>query len=118
MPRRTPILAGGALLLGIAFVTPLPGQMPDRIAPDPDAPVKEGFDTGRAILWARPNFVPLRDPRFQPLRTVLRNGAVEDDTPVLVWRAGGATLAMVSSQMAYHHVAQGEMAGEPWMVTF
>jgi hypothetical protein len=25
---------------------------------------------------------------------------------------------LISSQMAYHHVAQGDMNGEPWMVTF
>ena len=30
----------------------------------------------------------------------------------------GKTLVLVSSQMTYHHVAQGEMEGEPWMVTF
>jgi hypothetical protein len=27
-------------------------------------------------------------------------------------------LALVTDQMAYHHVAQGEIAGEPWMVSF
>lgn len=37
---------------------------------------------------------------------------------MLAFEAGGRTLALVSSQMSYHHVAQGEMAGEPWMVTF
>ena len=28
------------------------------LEPDPDMPVKAGFDTGRAIFWAQPNFVP------------------------------------------------------------
>jgi hypothetical protein len=27
-------------------------------------------------------------------------------------------VALVTDQMAYHHVAQGEIAGEPWMVSF
>jgi hypothetical protein len=27
-------------------------------------------------------------------------------------------LAFLTDQMAYHHVAQGEMNGEPWMVSF
>ena len=47
-----------------------------------------------------------------------RAGNVADDTPVVVFEAGGKTLVLVSSSMSYHHVAQGEMAGEPWMVTF
>ena len=37
---------------------------------------------------------------------------------VVTFDVGGKTLVLVSSQMAYHHVAQGEMEGEPWMVTF
>jgi hypothetical protein len=27
-------------------------------------------------------------------------------------------LALLTQQMSYHHLAQGEMAGEPWMVSF
>ena len=27
-------------------------------------------------------------------------------------------LAFVMDQLAYHHVAQGELRGEPWMVSF
>ncbi len=88
------------------------------LEPDPDMPVKAGFDTGRAIFWAQPNFVPLRDPDWQPLRDALRSRAIAGNTPVVSFEAGGATMVLVSSQMAYHHVAQGDMNGEPWMVTF
>jgi len=35
-----------------------------------------------------------------------------------VMDVAGQKLALVTRQMAYHHVAQGELAGEPWMVTF
>lgn len=89
-----------------------------QVPVDPSQPVAEGFDTGRALFWAAPNFVPLRNPDWTPLREVRRAREVEDDTPVLVFEAGGRTLVLVSSQMSYHHVAQGQMAGEPWMVTF
>ena len=85
---------------------------------DPNIPTIEGFDTGRAILWSAPNFVPLRHPEWRPLRDALRSRDVSDDTPVLVFDAGGSTMVLVSSQMSYHHVAQGDMNGEPWMVTF
>ena len=47
-----------------------------------------------------------------------RAGNVQNETPVVVFEAGGETLVLVTSQMSYHHVAQGEMEGKPWMVTF
>lgn len=93
-------------------------EMPPEMPVDPDMPRKEGFDAERAFLGSRPIFTPLHDPDFEPLAGALRSGAVEDDTPLLVFDAGGETLALVTAQMSYHHVAQGEMAGEPWMVTF
>ena len=79
---------------------------------------RDGFDTDRAIFWETPNFVPLHDPEWQPLRSVMRSGGLTEETPVLAFEAGGRMLVLVSSQMSYHHVAQGEMEGEPWMVTF
>ncbi len=99
---------------------PLSGsaQMPEMIPQDPDVPRKDGFDAERAIFWAQRNFDPLRDPAFQSLSDALDDGHVNRDTPVLVFEAGGETLVLVTSQMSYHHVAQGETAGEPWMVTF
>ncbi len=89
-----------------------------QVDPDPNMPAKEGFDVRRAIFWESPNFTPLRDPEWQSLRAARRSGSVSDDTPVVVFDVAGSTLVLVSSQMAYHHVAQGETNGEPWMVTF
>lgn len=93
-------------------------EMSPEITVDPDMPRKDGFDAERAYLASRPTFIPLHDPTFQPLKGALRSGEVEGDTPLLVFQVGGETLALVTAQMSYHHVAQGEMAGEPWMVTF
>ena len=93
-------------------------QMPATVEPDPNMPTKEGFDTDRAIFWKSPNFVPLRNPEWRSLADVRRTGEIADDTPVLVFEAGGSTLVLVSSQIAYHHIAQGDINGEPWMVTF
>jgi len=89
-----------------------------QVDPPPGQPAAEGFDTERALFWAEPNFIPLRDPEWISLASARRSRQVADDTPVLVFEAGGETLVLVSSQMSYHHVAQGDMAGEPWMVTF
>ena len=107
------MLTGSALSPGMGRA-----QMPATIDADPNMPIKEGFDIDRAIFWAAPNFVPLRNPEWRSLRDASRAGDISDDTPVLVFEVGASTLVLVSSQMAYHHVAQGEMNGAPWMVTF
>ena len=115
----TPIGTAMAIAVLIAsFGAPLGAQFSDRLEVDPNMPVKEGFDTDRAILWARPNFIPLRDPNWQSLRGARRAGSVSDETTVVTFEVSGKTLVLVSGQMAYHHVAQGVMDGEPWMVTF
>jgi len=110
----------GALLAGASMLAPAPAlaQMPGMLDPDPDMPMKEGFDLGRVILWETRNFDPLRDPEWTSLQGARRAGNVADDTPVVVFEVAGKTLVLVSSSMSYHHVAQGEMEGEPWMVTF
>ncbi len=116
---QTPIgtIMAIAVLLA-SFGAPLAAQFADRLEADPNMPVKDGFDTDRAIFWARPNFTPLRDPEWRSLRGARRAGAVSDETTVVTFDVQGKTLTLVSGQMAYHHVAQGEMDGEPWMVTF
>ena len=102
-------------MLTVAALSP---EMSGAVEADPNMPKKEGFDTDRAIFWRTPNFVPLRNPDWRSLSDARRAGDISDSTPVLVFEAGGSTLVLVSSQMAYHHVAQGDMNGEPWMVTF
>ena len=100
------------------FAAPLAAQFDQRLEADPDMPRKDGFDTDRAIFWGQPNFIPLRDPEWKSLRAARRAGDVTDETTVVSFEIAGKTLSLVSSQMSYHHVAQGTMEGEPWMVTF
>lgn len=105
-----------ALLAGVSAEGA--AQMPGMIPADPDVARKDGFDTDRAIFWEERNFDPLRNPEWESLADARRAGKVADETPVLTFESGGQALVLVTSQMSYHHVAQGEMAGEPWMVTF
>ena len=117
----SPRPCGSAIALAVLFAAlaaPLSAQFTDRLEADPNMPVRDGFDADRAIFWARPNFTPLRNPEWQSLRRARRAGDLADETTVLTFEVQGKTLALVSSQMAYHHVAQGVMEGEPWMVTF
>ncbi len=118
-PWSTLMSSLGASALALAILAPSAhAQRFTEVEADPNQPIKEGFETDRAMFFAEPNFTPLRDPEFRSLRNVMLAGDVEDDTPVVVFEAGGQTLVFVTEQMAYHHVAQGNMRGEPWMVTF
>jgi len=109
----------GASALALAILSPTAeAQRFVEVEADPSQPVKEGFDTDRAMFFAQPNFVPFRDPEFESLRSAMLAGDVKEDAPVLVFEAGGETLVLVMEQMVYHHVAQGTTGGEPWMVTF
>jgi hypothetical protein len=115
--KRTGLVMAVALLFA-SFASPLAAQFDQRLQADPDMPRKDGFDTDRAIFWGQPNFIPLRDPEWKSLRSARRAGEVTDETTVVSFAIAGKTLTLVSSQMSYHHVAQGTMEGEPWMVTF
>ena len=77
------------------------------------------FDIERAYQADSTLYAPFRVGETRPLAEALSTGDVDPLTSVLVMehpRAG--RLALVTDQMAYHHVAQGEIAGEPWMVSF
>ena len=113
-------LIGTVMAIAVLFASfgaPLAAQF-NRVEADPNMPVKDGFDTDVALLWTQPNFIPLRNPEWQSLRAARRAGEVSDETTVVTFDVQGKTLALVSGQMAYHHVAQGSVATEPWMVSF
>ena len=119
-----PLLPAAGLALGtlglLALSTPLAGQQNDSTGSGPTAgvPSVEGFDPDRAILNEAPWFDPFRVTATEPLAGVLDEGRVAEETPLLVVQRGGHHLALLTTQMAYHHLAQGTLAGEPWMVTF
>ena len=86
-------------------------------------------DPARAHLSDTNDFPPFnveaRDER--PLGEVLAAGESRPDTDLVFTERrrsdtyGGhetAPLAFVARQLAFHHVAQGEIAGEPWMDSF
>jgi len=78
----------------------------------------QAFDTSRVLLMDTTRFRPFNVSDTRALREALDDGAVHEDTPLLVLEHAGGTLALLVEQMAYHHVAQGDIAGEPWMVSF
>ena len=77
-----------------------------------------GFDVNRAMLRDGSRFTPFLVEESQLLRRALDDGLIEDDTPILVVERADRRLALLTSEMMFHHVAQGAIAGEQWMVSF
>jgi len=60
-------------------------------------------------------FVPFR-PEGPGLP--LDEAGLDDDEELLVVERDGQRLGFPTRQMAYHHTAQGVLAGKPYLVTF
>jgi hypothetical protein len=73
------------------------------------------FDPSRAHLGKPDKF-----PRFTvpDAGVALRSQRLSSDEPLLVIQRGEKRRAFIARQMAWHHVAQGRLAGEPYVVTF
>ena len=97
-------------LAGLALVSSTEGQEQMKQVP--------GFEPGRAIFSDVSPFDPFPVTTMEPLEDALEDGKVGEETAVLLLRRGDTRLALLTEQMSYHHIAQGELEGEPWMVSF
>ena len=75
----------------------------------------ENFDASRARLKGPDYFKRFNVPDAgQALASV----GASDDTEIIVFERGGQRRALYLKQMVYHHLAQGELMGIPYMVSF
>jgi hypothetical protein len=82
-------------------------------------PEETEFDIERAYLHDGTMFKPFLVEETHSLAEVLNQEAIDPETSVLVMEHPDAgRLALITAQMAYHHVAQGQIDGNPWMVDF
>jgi hypothetical protein len=77
-----------------------------------------GFDARRALLVRRDIFSPFRVKSTRPLSDALTRHMLRADEPVVVARCSAAPVVLLKRQLAYHHVAQGEIDGKPFLVSF
>ena len=70
----------------------------------------------RSKLLAKKKFV---FTPFHPKKAVpLSSADLRPDEDLLVFERGGSRYALILRQMTYHHVAQGALDGEPYLVSF
>lgn len=72
------------------------------------------IDRSKAFVKKKFQFAP-----FLPKNAVpLGSANLRPDEDLLVFERGGKRYALILRQMAYHHVAQGTLNGEPYLVSF
>jgi hypothetical protein len=78
------------------------------------------FDVSRARLMKRELFKRFRvkNEHIHRLASLLEKNKLSPIDEILVVEKNGNRLAFLVSQIAYHHVAEGELAGEPYLVSF
>ncbi len=77
--------------------------------------IDEPFDAARAMLRGADMFERFR---ITGPGVPLGEAGLSPGTELLVFARGGERRALVLREMAYHHLAQGEVGGEPAMVSF
>ncbi len=83
--------------------------------PDPGVvEVPSAWDPARVWIHEPGWFTPLTDPGSAPLR----DATWGPETGLLMLERGGAVKAWPVQAMAFHHVANDEVGGEPVVVTY
>jgi len=67
------------------------------------------------LSWKGFAFEPLQVPHAGTLLSSLN---LPGDLELIVFRRGKSSRALVARELAYHHVAQGELDGEPYLISF
>ena len=81
-------------------------------------PAQPGFDISRFAPTAVGTFETFYVKDTHPLKKALDEGKVAADTRLLVMTTAAGRLALITDQMTYHHIAQGQAHNQDWMATF
>ena len=67
------------------------------------------------LSWKGFAFPPFQVPEDG---TLLSNLNLPADLELITFTRGTLTRALVAGEMAFHHVAQGELDGQPYLISF
>jgi hypothetical protein len=76
------------------------------------------FDSSRARLSKKDMFQRFVVKGSESLEIAVKEKKIGGDDQILIVERNGERLAFSISQIAYHHIAQGKLAGQPYLVTF
>ncbi|MCF6137455.1 DUF3179 domain-containing (seleno)protein [Pseudalkalibacillus berkeleyi] len=78
---------------------------------------EQQFDRSRATLKKKDLFTRFNVKDHKHVKDIEKSSLKSDDEILVIERLG-KRLAFSMKQMAYHHVAQGELSNEPYIVNF
>lgn len=107
-----------AALLAVAVMGAQGPNRPSKPVDLPNGPAKAGFDISRFSSAGNGWFETFYVKETRPLGDALTGGTVAGDTRLLVTDTVGGRLALLTEQMAFHHIAQGSAGGKDWLVSF
>lgn len=109
----------GLAVAALALASAIAAQPRENLPVDlPDGPAKPGFDIERFSNAGNGWFETFYVDEAEPLRQALEDGRLQAATRILVIEIAEGSLALVTDQMAYHHLAQGTSEGRHWLATF
>lgn len=73
------------------------------------------FDVSKARLRGKPMFQPYRVPKQG---ADLAKAKLKPTEELILMERNNTVKTFSVKQMAYHHIAQGDIAGEPYLVSF
>jgi hypothetical protein len=76
------------------------------------------FDSSRARLNKKDMFQRFTVKSSESLDKAVEQKKINQDDLILILERNDCRLAFSVFQMAYHHIAQGELKGDPYLVTF
>jgi len=75
------------------------------------------IDRSRSLIPRKKGF--LFEPFHFPKQSIpLEKAKLKPNTELIVVERGGIYRAFLAREMAHHHVAQAELAGEPYLISF
>jgi hypothetical protein len=105
----------GAAVAGAAFAQ---FQITSNPVDLPKGPAAPGFDIKRFSNAGNGAFDTFYVQKTEPLKDVLDQSRIGPETRVLVFATAGGKLALITDQMAFHHIAEGTDKGKDWMAVF
>lgn len=76
------------------------------------------FDESKAMLKDKSFFKPYEVKNFEDVEVLLNKGEISKDEGILIFEMKNKYYGFKTIQMLYHHIAQGKIDNEPFMVSF
>lgn len=76
------------------------------------------FDESKAMLKKKSLFKPFNVKSFVDVKELLKAKKIDENDGILIFKVKAKYYGFKTIQMHYHHIAQGKIENEPFMISF